>query len=609
MWLWPGKRRKTPNPVQDDEISGALIELSIDPTEARRELFGLIFYLTTFGYIDGEFDSNETAFIRSTIKRVVERWVRRAATVDAADGPEAAEEVRDLVEQDTAFFNELFEAVQLEVSELLGSSVAEAEAMHVFLGCKLKQRCFEIFKSFGSEQQQQLLAAADDLLMADGVAHPAEVHLRRELAQILEVDEPPPLPPDIPEPKRPLLRLDERRSKPHHDAAPKAFRAYEYRWFTDPKVRRRQTAADRRLVKRTIATLEKERKRGRGKLRGRQHVDELADAGRFLDGFVHFEAPQRGRCYEVTVIGDLHGCYSCLKAALIQSRFFERVAAFRENPEGEPEPKLVLLGDYIDRGRFGFDGVLRLVMQLRNTAPEHVVMLRGNHEIFVDEGGQVRSIIATAEALESIRDLAPPALIQDYRRLFDSLPNALIFGRLLFTHGGIPSDAVIKEIYRDLSSLSDPDVRFQMLWSDPSIVDVIPAILQKQLVRFGFGRLQCQAFLQRLGCHTLIRGHGLVTTGFRPNFNDDDLAVFTLCSAGGPVNADLPDPCELRLVRPMALTLKLEGGLDGAVEMEAWPIEYEAFNSGARNGFYREESELESERSSSYGTTVGVELL
>ena len=80
-----------------------------------------------------------------------------------------------------------------------------------------------------------------------------------------------------------------------------------------------------------------------------------------------------GRSYELTVLGDLHGCYSCLKAAVMQARFFEKLSAYKADPEQLPEPKLVLLGDYIDRGIFSLNGVLRSVLLLYLTAPEHVV--------------------------------------------------------------------------------------------------------------------------------------------------------------------------------------------------------------------------------------------
>src|SRR5204863_2474152 len=87
------------------------------------------------------------------------------------------------------------------------------------------------------------------------------------------------------------------------------------------------------------------------------------------------------------------------------------------------------------------------------------------------------------------------------------------FEKTMFVHGGIPRDRLTKERWKDLSSLNDPDLRFQMMWSDPSSADVIPADLQDKTNRFAFGRLQLRAFLQRIGCDTMIRGHEKVNAG------------------------------------------------------------------------------------------------
>jgi len=60
----------------------------------------------------------------------------------------------------------------------------------------------------------------------------------------------------------------------------------------------------------------------------------------------------------------------------------------REELVGHVRPALlVLLGDYIDRGLFSLNGVLRTVLQLFVTAPDHVVVLRGNHEYYVEVNG------------------------------------------------------------------------------------------------------------------------------------------------------------------------------------------------------------------------------
>jgi hypothetical protein len=68
------------------------------------------------------------------------------------------------------------------------------------------------------------------------------------------------------------------------------------------------------------------------------------------------------------------------------------------------------------------------------------------------------------------------------------MPNMLLFGGLLFVHGGIPRDSTLAERWADLATLNDPDVRFQMMWSDTSTADAIPRQLQEESARFPFGR-------------------------------------------------------------------------------------------------------------------------
>jgi hypothetical protein len=149
---------------------------------------------------------------------------------------------------------------------------------------------------------------------------------------------------------------------------------------------------------------------------------------------------------------------------------------------------------------------------------------------------------------------------------------------------------LLKERFRGLASLNDKDIRFQMMWSDPSSADVIPTALQEQSARFPFGRLQSLAFLQKIGCHTLIRGHEKVEEGFRRVYDDENQLLITLFSSGGADNADLPEDSSYRQVTPMALTLHY---LDGRFEMEPFRIAYEAYNTPDRNAFLRSPAEIE----------------
>jgi hypothetical protein len=300
--------------------------------------------------------------------------------------------------------------------------------------------------------------------------------------------------------------------------------------------------------------------------------------------------PKAGERYELTILGDLHGCYSILKATILQSKFFERVDAYRRD-KTLPYPLLVLLGDYIDRGLFSINGVLRTVLQLLVTAPEHVVVLRGNHEYYVEVKGNMYGGVKPAEAINTLKPHLPIDVFRHYRTLFEEMPNVFLFDKFFFVHGGIPKDRLVKERWKDLSSLNDPDIRFQMMWSDPSTADIIPADLQDQASRFAFGRMQFRAFMQRIGTHTMVRGHEKVIGGFAKTYDDDDHArVLTVFSAGGAANGDLPKESTYREVTPMVVTMTWD---NGATKITPWTPDWESYNDPERNAFFKLPPEIE----------------
>jgi hypothetical protein len=189
--------------------------------------------------------------------------------------------------------------------------------------------------------------------------------------------------------------------------------------------------------------------------------------------------------------------------------------------------------------------------------------------------------------MDTLKPHLSEEVFSHYVQLFESMPSAFLFEKFLFVHGGIPRDATLKAQYKDLSSLNEWDLRFQMMWSDPSSADVIPASLQEQSARFPFGKLQCQAFLQRLGCHTIFRGHEKVEEGFRRTYDEDAVSLFTVFSSGGAENNDLPEDSSYRSVTPMAAILRYR---DGKSEVSPFVIDYKSFNDGSRNGFYQDSS-------------------
>src|SRR6187399_45351 len=329
-----------------------MLSFSADGSEADKQMRAVIFYLTTFGYIDGDFDDSERTFVKEYIRKLVTHRVQSAVTDNVALR-------KELSQKFTTHFHEVFENIDHQVKDLFTEAIAEGEAQDTFVHAKLKLRCFEIFKSFDEANQTQLMDSIDELIHADGQVHPAEAKFRGELADLLNADL--------------GVELLEEAAAPPVKVAGKAelvpelenhpfFRQFEHHYSKQKDALIEQVNADRRLIDKVIDLFEAQRQRGKGRLTGKSNISQFPPGTSFLDGHVYIERPEPDQAVEVTVVGDLHGCYSCLKAVLMQSNFFEKVRRYRTDPKREPNPKLVLLGDYIDRGMFSYNGVLRAVL-------------------------------------------------------------------------------------------------------------------------------------------------------------------------------------------------------------------------------------------------------
>lgn len=563
-----------------------VLTFSHDPDIAEQQMHALIFYLTAFGYIDGDFDFAEKNYVRAHIRKLIELRAHAAM-------PDEQAAVRDeVVEKFTAHFHEVFEQTDYSIRDLFSEAISDGEDVEAFVYAKLKLRSYEIFQSFDGANQRALLATLDELIHADGNVHPAEAKFRHEIEALLEtevqvesasveVEEFDVVATEvaIAQPIALTARLEDH----------PFFAEFEEHYSADPEELKRQAAYDAELIRRFGAQLVAQRQGGTGKLAGVHYLGELDGAAPFLDGHIYHHPAHAERSYELFVLGDLHGCYSCLKSAVLQADFFAKLEAWKLNP-ALPEPKLILLGDYIDRGRFSYNGVLRTVMQLYLAAPDHVYVLRGNHEYYVEYRGRIYGGVKPAEAINTLWGHMPDAMFAQYMALFEQMPSILFFGRLMFVHAGIPRERDLKAKFHDLASLNDPELRFQMLWSDPSTADVIPEELQAQNARFPFGRKQYEAFMQRIGAKLFVRGHEKIDEGFRTMYADGPAPLLNLFSAGGTDNADLPTDSSYRSVTPMAATILVQGE---RYEIKPWRIEYRRFNDPRRNRFFASAPQIE----------------
>ena len=521
----------------------------------------MIDLLLTVGYIDGLLHADEQAFIRHYLDQLVEHVAR---TPDSADTWRAR-------------FDAAYARFDAEITSLAAEVVEAGDAR--YLQTRLKVRAVALFRAFSPADQAVALELLTVMTQADGTVSPPERELHDELLAYFHAA--PTLPALAATAPAELLQITAPQMIALEQFTHHWLDSLEQRYSPDPATLHTQLEGDYHLIFQAISVWERQRARGNGRLLGITDVGQLPSGTRLLDGHVHVVRPDRPT--ELVVLGDLHGCYACLKAALLQSDFIDRALRHQQDPSNHPDVKLVLLGDYIDRGRFSFEGVVRAALQLLVSLPDHVVLLRGNHEFLVRApDGQIVSAVTPAEAVPSLA--APLDLLEAYRHLFEHMPTSFLFDRTLFVHGGIPRDDTFAERYRDLSSLDDSVMRFEMMWSDPVATDRVPLELQRESSRFNFGRDQFRAFMERVGCHTLIRGHEQINTGFATTFDLGHCRLHTLFSAGGHDNLDLPIESGYRKVTPMALTIRAGAGSPQAVP---WPIQFAPFNDGSHNGLYR----------------------
>ncbi len=224
---------------------------------------------------------------------------------------------------------------------------------------------------------------------------------------------------------------------------------------------------------------------------------------------------------EIIVAGDLHGDLGSLQH-ILESSDFVRKACNNSNV------LLVFLGDYGDRGFYSPE-VYYVVLRLKRSFPDRVVLMRGNHEGPED-------LLAHPHDLPSHLHRKfgedAPRIYEKLRELFNLLYNAvLIEERYILLHGGVPSQAsTISDIAYAHEKHPRESHLEEILWSDP--VDGIKGTHPSPR---GAGRLfgenVTDRLLNMLNVKALIRGHEPSGEGYKINHNGK---VMTLFSRKGP---------------------------------------------------------------------------
>jgi hypothetical protein len=84
----------------------------------------------------------------------------------------------------------------------------------------------------------------------------------------------------------------------------------------------------------------------------------------------------------------------------------------------------------------------------------------------------------------------------------------------------------------------------------------------------------------------MFRGHQKVNAGFKDHYPREPARLFTVFSAGGAENNDVPLESNYRDVRPTALTITRRAG---EMKVTPWLIDYKPYQDPERNGFFRDD--------------------
>ena len=219
----------------------------------------------------------------------------------------------------------------------------------------------------------------------------------------------------------------------------------------------------------------------------------------------------------VVVVGDLHGSIDDLL------RIFERFSY-------PPSQTYLFLGDYVDRGENSIE-VLLILYSLKLLFPDHVFLLRGNHEC---------ALISRCYGFrdECVRFFKTKRVYHRFCGSFSHLPlAATVNGEVFCVHGGLsPSISFLDDIAQIKKPLKDvsSSIAEDLLWSDP--MDGVDGFDESpRRVGFLFGRPQVEQFLADNGLTLMIRAHEFCPRGSEEKV-EGCLTVFSACDYCGQGN-------------------------------------------------------------------------
>ncbi|KAF1763605.1 hypothetical protein GCK72_011872 [Caenorhabditis remanei] len=198
----------------------------------------------------------------------------------------------------------------------------------------------------------------------------------------------------------------------------------------------------------------------------------------------------------ITVVADMHG----------QSIHLLRILMTCDVP---PAQKFLFLGDYVDRGTQSV-AVICLLFCLKHRYPNHVYLLRGNHE----DVNTTLNYGFYDECLEQWKSEEIGEIVwRQFVETFNCMPLAAVIGGKVFcSHGGISPSM---ETIEDINSIERPNIvppyglACDLLWSDPAQPGRNGWGLSHRGISFTYGKSVVDEFCYKNEISVVIRGHQL----------------------------------------------------------------------------------------------------
>lgn len=268
----------------------------------------------------------------------------------------------------------------------------------------------------------------------------------------------------------------------------------------------------------------------------------------------------------ILIVGDLHGNVDDL------IRIFERCGY-------PPKEKYLFLGDYIDRGQYSIE-VISLLLALKCKYPDHIYLLRGNHETSLVS--HYNGFYNECEIKYNLK------LFYQFMKLFDSFPIAAIINNLVFcVHGGISPLLKNIEIFEGLPKPGEiyySSVFADLLWSDPkeSEEKFTP---NTRGCGYFFSEAAITEFLSNNNLQFMIRSHEEKMWGFEWEQNQKCLTIFSNSDYCGHKNVGMICKItkDLRMEKELFVPLENEEKEKRRVILPEWLLskidQFDAHNS------------------------------